>query len=299
MRLITRSDFDGLVCAVLLKQVEEIDEIVFAHPKDVQDGKITVTSNDIITNLPYVDGVGKWFDHHHSENSRIENKNFEGRLDMKPSSARVVAEYYGSDKFTQYEGMLEAVDRVDSANLTFDEIVNPQDWIILAYIMDSRTGMGYHKEYRISNYEMMMQLVDMMTDQSIGEIMKNQDVEERIQKYKDDQLKFHILMRDNSKMHGSCVVTDLRDVDEYPTGNRFLIYSIFPESNISIRVFNGRNKENVVFALGYSILNKSSKVDIGNLMLRYGGGGHVAAGTCQVEPGKADKVLSELIEACK
>lgn len=297
MRLITRSDFDGLVTAVMLKKVEQIDEITFAHPKDMQDGKIEVTSNDIVTNLPYVDGVGLWFDHHFSEIEKLEAKeNFKGRVEMAPSTARVIVNHYGEDKFSDIAGMIIACDKVDSANLTFDEILNPKEWILLSYVMDSRTGLGYHHDYRISNYELMMKMIDLMSEKTIDEIFNDEDVKQRIDRYNKQSVEFHVMLRENSKMHGDCVVTDLRNIESTASGNRFHIYTIFPDSNISIRVIDGKNKEFVVFALGHSILNRTSKVNVGEMLATYGGGGHVGAGTCQIPYDKADQVLSEIIE---
>ena len=216
---------------------------------------------------------------------------------MAPSTGDIVADYYGRDKFSKYADVIDACNRVDSANLTFDEILNPQGWVLLAFLMDSRTGMGYYRDYKISNYDLMMKMVDMIREKSMEDIFNDSDVKERIDRYKEDSIKFHVMMRDESKMHGDCVVTDLRNVETQATGNRFLIYSIFPDCNISIRAFYGRNKENVVFALGHSILNRTSKVNVGELMAKYGGGGHIGAGTCQIDLDKADQVLSEILKA--
>lgn len=297
MRLLTRSDFDGLVCAVLLKQVENIEEIKFCHPKDMQDGKVEVTSNDIITNLPYVEGAGMWFDHHISEMDRNEGIEFKGRVELAPSTARVLVSHYGADKFEKYTDMIEDCDRVDSATLDYDDIMNPKGWVLLSYLMDSRTGLGYYHDYRISNYELMLKLIDLMAEKSLDEISNDPDVRERLDRFEDHRIKFHVMMRDHSKVYGDCVVTDLRNVIVTATGNRFLVYSIFPEANISIRIIDGKNKENVVFALGHSILNRTSEVNIGELLSKYGGGGHMGAGTCQVPYDDADRVLHELLDA--
>lgn len=299
MRLITRSDLDGLACAVLLRQVVSIDEVKFAHPKDVQDGKIPVDKNDIITNLPYVEGVGLWFDHHYSESLKHKMENFSGRLEMAPSTARVVANYYGVEKFKKFDDLLIASDKVDSADLTKEEIEKPEGWILLAYIADSRSGLGYYHDFTISNYNLMMKLMDLLENKKIEEILEDKDVKERIKRFLSDQPKFEKLLKEKSWMDGPCVISDFRNNVEIHSGNRFLIYSLFPESNISVRIIDGKNKEFAVIALGHSILNRTSRVNIGRLMALYGGGGHIGAGTCQVAYKDVERVLKEIIDEIK
>jgi hypothetical protein len=181
MRLLTRSDFDGICCAVLLKELGLMEEMVYAHPKDLQDGKFDVGKDDILANVPYVPGCGLWFDHHSSENERLALEGrYEGRSKQAPSAARVIADYYGAERFDRFREMLEYVDRLDSGQLTEEEILKPQGWILLGFICDPRTGLGYHKNYRISNLEFMSDLVDHILTMSIDEILKLQDTQERI-----------------------------------------------------------------------------------------------------------------------
>ena len=296
-RLITRSDFDGLVCAVLLKHLEIIDDITFVHPKDMQDGKIEVSSNDISTNLPYVKGIHLSFDHHSSETIR------NGKMDnhiidpAAPSAARVVWDYYGGvEAFpSHWLEMMDACDRGDSAQFNMQQVLNPEGWDLLNFLMDARTGLGRFREFRISNYNLMMDLIDYCKNHTIEQIMQLPDVLERVVLYKEQTELFKQQLIRCSTTHGNLIVLDLRDEDVIHAGNRFVIYALFPETNISIHVMWGFQKQNTVFATGKSIFDRGSKTNIGDLMLKYGGGGHQAAGTCQVPHDQASKTLAELI----
>ena len=300
MRLLTRSDFDGICCAVLLKELGLMDEMIYAHPKDLQDGKIPVYKNDILANVPYVPGCGLWFDHHSSENERLQLEGkFEGCSKSALSAARVICDYYGAEKFGRFKEMLEYVDRVDSGQLNEYEILSPQGWVLLGFICDPRTGLGYHKGYRISNIAFMNDLVDHIRTKSIEEILTLPDAKERIQLYLANDLKAREFLTKHSVVKGSVLVTDTREAEEIPPSNRFLIYSLFPGTNISIRMIDGRGKEFVAISVGYSILNRTATVDVGALMLKYGGGGHKKVGTCQVPYDQAERVLNELIAACE
>ncbi|NJB66922.1 nanoRNase/pAp phosphatase (c-di-AMP/oligoRNAs hydrolase) [Desulfobaculum xiamenense] len=298
MRLLTRSDFDGLICAVLLNELGLIDEWKFAHPKDLQDGTIEVTSNDILANVPYVKGCGMWFDHHSSEGSRLGTDfQFEGMYKMAPSAARVIWDYYGGhEKFPEsFDDMLVAVDKVDSANLTQDEILKPSGWILLGFIMDPRTGLGRFRDYRISNYRLMEDLIEYCRAMPVDKILALPDVKERVDRYLEQEKLFRQMLEDNTSLHGKCAVIDLRNQDLIYAGNRFMIYALYPQVNISIHVLWGLNRQNVVFTVGKSIIDRSSKTDVGKLMLRYGGGGHAAVGTCQVPVEQAEDRLKDII----
>ena len=296
-RLITRSDMDGLVCAVLLKEMDLIDEIKFVHPKDMQDGKIEVTERDISTNLPYVPGVHLAFDHHLSETIRNE-KHDNHIIDPKaPSAARVVYDYYGGkERFPRVsDTMMTAVDKADAARFSRDDILDPNDWDLLSFLMDARTGLGRFREFRVSNYTLMMDLIDYCRDHRIDEILNLPDVRERVELYLDHSDKAKEQIRRCAAVHGNLVVLDLRNEETIWATNRFTIYALFPQCNISIHVMWGVQKQNTVFATGKSILDRSSKTNVGELMLQYGGGGHQAAGTCQVANDQADATLAELI----
>ena len=296
-RLITRSDFDGLVCAVLLRELGLIDEIKFVHPKDMQDGLITITENDIITNLPYIEGVYLAFDHHHSETVRSgRHENYINNPEA-PSTARVVYEHFGGpDTFRNISTeMMEAVDKGDSASFTKDEVLNPERWDLLNFIMDARTGLGRFKNFRISNYQLMMDLIEYCRELPIEEILDADDVEERVKLYFEHEALFKQQLQDSARVEGTVLVVDMRSQEVVYAGNRFIKYALFPETNVSIQVIWGFRKQNTVFTLGKSIFNKTCTVNIGDLMLKHGGGGHAAAGTCQVANERAEDVLVELI----
>lgn len=300
MRLLTRSDFDGICCAVLLKELGLMDEMVYAHPKDLQDGKIAVGKNDILANVPYVPGCGLWFDHHSSEHERLSLAGeFEGKSAMAPSAARVIFDYYGAEKLSRFDEMLHFVDKVDSARLSEAEILNPSGWILLGFICDPRTGLGYHKNYRISNLVFMNDLVDHIRTKSIAEILALPDTQERIALYLENDQKAKEFLHKHSTQEGPVLVTDARGVDDIPPSNRFLVYSLFPGTNISIRLIDGKGKDFVAISVGYSILNRTATIDVGSLMLKYGGGGHKAVGTCQVPYATAEAVIKEIVEVCK
>ncbi len=299
-RLITRSDFDGLACAVLLKHLNLIEEIKFVHPKDMQDQVIDVTDNDITTNLPYVPGVHLAFDHHLSETIRNEGRQENHIIDPDaPSAARVVWRHYGGhDAFPQeWDEMMEAVDRGDSAQFTKEQVLNPQGWDLLNFLMDARTGLGRFREFRISNYKLMMDLIDYCKNHGIDEITQLPDVVERIDLYHEQASLFRDQLERCGSVHENLVVLDLRDEEVIHAGNRFMIYAVYPQCNISIHVIWGREKQNTVFATGKSIFDRSSKTTVGELMLKYDGGGHQAAGTCQVDNDQAERVLGELMQA--
>ncbi len=300
MRLVTRSDFDGLGCAAILKEKGIIDDIKFVHPKDIQDGKIEITSDDILSNIPFVPGCGIWFDHHASEQERKAFGNFEGKSDPSaPSAARVVYEYYGGlEKFKNkhLDGLIHAVDKADAARFTKEEILNPGGWVLLSFIMDPRTGLGRYKDYRISNYALMMDMIDYCRNKTDTEILEIPDIKERTMRYFEQDKPFRKMLLDNSRMQGNVVILDLRDQENIYTGNRFLLYSLFPDANISMQIMWGFQSQNIIITCGYSIINNTATADVGALMLKHGGGGHRRVGTCQVPIDKADDIIKEISE---
>lgn len=298
-RLLTRSDFDGLVCAVLLKDLGLLGEITFVHPKDVQDGKIEVTNRDVLTNLPYVAGCKMCFDHHASEGIRNGGVARENHI-LDPhakSAARVVYDYFGgAAQFVDFpQDMLEAVDKADSAQFSRREVLDADGWELLSFLMDARTGLGRFREFRVSNYQLMMDLIDYCRDHTIEEILALPDVQERVELYREHEGKFVEQVRRCTTVHGNLAVLDLRDQETIFAGNRFLIYALFPECNISMHVLWGREKLNTVFTIGKSIFDRSNTTHVGELCLEYGGGGHPAAGTCQVPNADAARIQDELI----
>jgi nanoRNase/pAp phosphatase (c-di-AMP/oligoRNAs hydrolase) len=297
-RLVTRSDFDGLVTAVLFKELDMVDEIKFVHPKDMQDGKVEITGRDITTNLPYVPGVFLAFDHHASESTRVGVKSDYVNAPDSPSASRVVFEYYkGEGKFDRISpAMMAAVDKADSAQFKLDDIENPGKWELLSFLTDARTGLGRFREFRISNYQLMMELIEHCRTKNIDEILALPDVAERAALYREQDAKAREQIKRVATVHKNLVVLDFRKDDVQFATNRFMVYALFPKCNISIHVMWGLKQQNTVFATGKSIFDRSSKTDIGALMLSYGGGGHTAAGTCQLANEKAEETLQALIK---
>ena len=300
-RLVTRSDFDGLVCAMLLKEINLIDEIKFVHPKDVQDGKIDITENDITTNLPFDPRVGLAFDHHESELSRVKAEDIKDRFIIEgdaKSAARVVYNYYGGAKtFTRvHDEIMTAVDKGDSADFTVDEILDPTGWVLLNFLMEARTGLGRFHDFRISNYDLMMELIDYCLEHTIDQILELPDVKERVDLYFEQQELFKAQLEKVAKVHDKVVVVDLRNEDPIYSGNRFMIYAMHPEVEMSVHVAWGFKKQNTAVMIGKSIVNKNSKVNIGDICLSYGGGGHANAGTCQLDNDVVDKELPTIIQ---
>ncbi len=301
MRLVTRSDFDGLACGVLLKHIGVIDSFKFVHPKDMQDGVVEITENDVLANVPYVEGCGMWFDHHASELERLGNKDVPGAVKMYPSCARVIWEYYGgNEKFgPQLDELMAAVDKVDSGSLSREDVLDPSGWVLLGFIMDPRTGLGRYRDYRISNYQLMEELIDYCATKNVDEILALPDVAERTKRYFEQENEFQAMLKKCSTQHGNVVLIDLRDQEEILSGNRFTVYSMFPDCNVSAQVIWGLKKQNVVVTVGHSILNRSCRSDVGKLMLKHGGGGHQRVGTCQIPTENAEAIIKEIVDALR
>ena len=301
MRLITRSDFDGLACGALLEYLGIIDEWHFVHPKDIQDGLIEATKDDILANVPYVPGCGLWFDHHSSEDERLGTDiKFEGASRKAPSCARVIYDYYGGEeKLKVFAEMIKHVDKMDSADLTVDEIMNPSGWVLLGFITDPRTGLGRIHNFTVSNLDLMKKLAKSTFSKPIEEILALSDVKERIDIYFEQHGLFIEMVKKHAKTEGKAIHIDLRGIETIHAGNRFLLYTVFPEQNISVWVVDGKRNVNTVITVGYSIINKTATIDVGSLMLKYGGGGHRTVGTCQVAYEDTDRVIAEIIAAVK
>lgn len=298
MRLVTRSDFDGLACGALLLEAGVIDHWIFAHPKDLQDGLVEINENDCLANVPYVEGCGLWFDHHSSEHERLQLEGkYKGESRITPSCARIIYEYYGGkEKFPNFDDMMEAVDKVDSGNLTIDEVMNPEGWILVGFLMDPRTGLGRWRQFTVSNYQLMEKLMVACKDKTTEEIINMPDVQERIDVYMEQTAKFKEMVAAHTRTEGNVIISDLRGVDPIYTGNRFMIYSMYPDQNISAWIVSGRGGQGCSAAVGYSILNKTCKVNVGSLMLKYNGGGHEKVGTCQFSNENMDTELPKMLD---
>jgi oligoribonuclease NrnB/cAMP/cGMP phosphodiesterase (DHH superfamily) len=302
VRLLTRSDFDGSVCAALLLELGLVDGILYIHPKDLQDNKIEVTGDDILANVPFVEGCGLWFDHHSSEHERVQLEgNFRGASEPAPSAAQVIYEYYKNDetyagKLKKFEYLIKIVGVADSAQFSKDDILTPTGWILLAFIADPRTGLGYKRSFRISNFELMKKLPEYLRSKTLEEILALPDFQERVQVYHEETSKYKALLARSTRIEGDAILIDFRGIAENPVGNRFMEYVLYPEQNISVRIVDGRNKQFAMISVGHSILDRTSRVDVGSLVLKYGGGGHKQVGTCQVEYDDVDRIVGEMLQ---
>jgi nanoRNase/pAp phosphatase (c-di-AMP/oligoRNAs hydrolase) len=295
-RLITRADFDGVVCGGLLIEKNMIGDVAFAEPKEMQDGHVAVTSNDITANLPYAEDVHLCFDHHYSETIRVGEKNNLIIDPNSPSAARVIYDYYGGE--LEFPGisaeLMAAVDKADSADFSEMDILAPKGWMMLNFILDPRTGLGRFGHFSISNEQLMKDMMVYCRHHPVGEILKIPDVEERLHLYMEHEEYFEMQIRKCSKLYAGLVIVDLRDEEIIYAGNRFTVYAILPDCNVSIQITHSANGGQTIFAIGKSIINRTSKINIGGLMLEYGGGGHAAAGTCRIDNDRAADVLEEL-----
>ncbi len=295
MRLVTRGDLDGLTCAVLITSCETIDEILLVHPQDVTNRRVAITDDDIMANLPYDEACGKWFDHHLlTESNQRPPETFDGRYGLAPSAARMVYEYYlvAHPGIQRYERLLAETDRLDAAQLNLDDVVDPRDYILLGYTLDPRTGLGAYQDY-------FLKLVEWLKARPLAEIMATQEVQERVKRIREQDALFREVTVASSRLDGNVVVTDFRNVSPIPVGNRFIVYTLFPQANISLRVHWGPSREHVAAAVGHSIFNRTSGTNVGELMSRFGGGGHRGAGTCLLRAATADAQIAELIDIMK
>jgi len=291
MRLVTRGDLDGLTCAVLITSCEEIDEIVLVHPQDITDKRLHITDDDIIANLPYQSGVGKWFDHHLlTQSNERPPQGFDGRYGLAPSAARVVYEYYLGRKpeLQRYERLLAETDRLDSAQLTLDDVLEPKGYILLGYTLDPRTGLGDYQIY-------FRKLVGWLKSAGIDEVMKQPEVTQRVERIRAQDSAFRERTKACSRQDGNVVFTDFRGESPLPVGNRFLVYTLFPEANVSLRVHWGPAHKSVIAAVGHSIFNRTCQTSVGELMSKFGGGGHRGAGTCVLPIEKAADAIDEIL----
>jgi len=301
MRLVTRSDFDGSVCTAILEDLGLVDDILYVHPKDMQDNKIEVNQNDILANVPFVEGCGLWFDHHSSERARLKlGGKFKGASKKSPSAAQVVYDYYRqfkayAAKLKKFEALIEIAGKADSAKFTKKDILRPKGWSMLAFIADPRTGLGYKHSFTVSNFELMKKLPRLLRTKSIEDILNLPDFQERVKLYHEENAKYEKLIKKTAVIKGNAIVIDLRGCEAIPAGNRFLEYVLFPEQNISLRIVDGKKKEFAMISVGRSIINQTSRIDVGALALNYGGGGHKRVGTCQVSYEDVDQVINEML----
>jgi len=294
MRLVTRGDMDGLTSAVIISLMEPIDEILLVHPQDITDKKVPIRGDDILANVPYDSRTGMWFDHHLlTDSNEKPPPNFKGRYRIAPSAARLVYEYYleknpKDPRLLRLETLVDETDRLDAAQLTRDDVEHPRDYILLGYTIDGRTGLGPFESY-------FKRLVEWLKTMSIEEVLQQPEVKERVERIRHEQEEFKRILQRNSFRLNNVVVTDLREIERLPAGNRFLIYTLFPDTNVSLRVHWGPAHHSVIAAVGHSIFNRTCKTSVGDLMSRYGGGGHQGAGTCVLPLEKAADAIDEIL----
>ncbi len=268
----------------------------------MQDNKIAVNENDILANVPFVNGCGLWFDHHSSERERLQlDDKFKGASKSAPSAAQVVYDYYKqdkvyADKLRKFKELIQIAGKADSAKFTKEDILRPKGWIMLAFIADPRTGLGYKRSFTISNFELMKKLPQLLRTKKVAEILSLSDFQERVKLYHEENKKYEQLITQSARTEGDAIVIDLRNCEAIPVGNRFLEYVLYPEQNISIRIVDGKNKEFAMISVGHSIINPTSSIDVGVLTLNYGGGGHKRVGTCQVAYEDVDRVVGEMLD---
>ncbi len=289
MRLITRGDLDGLACAVIITSHEKISEILLVHPQDITDRQIEVTGEDIIANLPYHPDCGLWFDHHlmTSSNRRPQGE-YRGRYGQAPSAALLVWEHYGKD--ARFDALVEETNRLDSAQLTEADVLRPERFILLGYTIDSRTGLGAFEVY-------FRQCVEWVKSLPIEEVLRKPMVAERVQRLREEDRNFRRTLADSSRLEGNVVFTDFRSEVVLPIGNRFLVYTLYPQANVSLRVHWGPGREFVVVAVAHSIFDRSCNTAVGELLARYGGGGHRGAGSAPIPTAEAEEKIAEILAA--
>lgn len=293
MRLVTRGDLDGLTATVLLLTMENIDSVELVHPQDITDKKFEITENDIMANLPYHPNCAMWFDHHQlTDSNERPPENFKGRHAIAPSVARVIFDYYSSDKLTQYDHLVRETDRFDSAQLSLEDITDPNGVILLGFTMDGRTGIGKFRDY-------FQNLAGLLQTMSIDEVLEQPEVAERVELIKKNNAHFLSMLKEHSRLDGNVVITDFRPVDEIPVGNRFLVYTLFPEANVSLRLQWGPGKSFIAATLGHSIFNRTSKANCGEICSKFGGGGHKGAAAVPLGPDDIDQKVSDIVQLLK
>ena len=313
MRLVTRADFDGLVCGALVTKFEPINDFLFVEPKFMQDGQVEIRRGDIITNLPYHPNCTLWFDHHITNTT----PNFpqpivlgQGGFRLAPSAARVVCEYYteagnrrqpiGASKIQPQEilsflnaermqYLLHEADRIDAGKLEKEDVLNPQGYVLISMTTDGRNA---------GDEPYWLKIIDLLRDTTLGETLEEPDVKRRCQQIRDEQEKLRKLLLERADLRGNVIYVDLRGAKEIPDGNRFLIFTLFPQGNIQVKVTHDTQRENTTaISVGYNIFNPTSKVNVGELLKNYGGGGHKVVGSSRVPNEKAEQAIKEILAA--
>jgi hypothetical protein len=310
--LVTRADFDGLVCGALITKFEKIDSYLFVEPKFMQDRLVEVHSGDIIANLPYHPNCTLWFDHHITNTMPEFDRPIvpgKGGFRLAPSAARVVYEYYtelaanrdpavGAQQAAEIERflttdrmkyLLQEADKIDAGQLTREDVMNPQGYVLISMTTDGRYAEDEPYWRRI---------IDLLRDQNLEETLQDPEVASRCQRVLDYQEKLRAILLKNTTLKGNVIYVDLRPVHDMPDGNRFLLFTLFPQGNIAVKVSYDTQRENTTaISVGYNIFNKTSSVNVGELLQRYGGGGHRVVGSCRVPNDQAEQAIKEILAA--
>lgn len=287
MRLITRADWDGLVCAALLKLVEDIDEVVFIEPGPFQSGELTVTSRDLIANLPFRSGCGMWFDHHATNKT---NSPFQGAWRIAPSAARVIFEYYDRPELRSFAELVDVTDIIDSAALTEQMVLNPQGYVLASMTVEGK---------RLDNEPYWQRLIDLIGRNEVRALIADSEVEDRCRELLYINEEYGQVIQLYSEQVGNVLVTDFRQVWHGEPGNRFLAFSLYPDCDVWVKAMDHPNDPTRThIAVGHSIFRRTSPVHIGDLMARFGGGGHRGAGSCRPLIEDADTAIEEIVKAC-
>ncbi len=288
MRIVTRPDFDGVVCAVLLYEAESVtNPVKWVEPADIQKKRTTIRKGDILANLPFDNRCSLWFDHHYT--NRI-NHSYKGVMKIAPSAAGVIFEYY-QDKFKQdYGELVRAADKIDSADFSQEEVRYPEKH---PYIMLSMTIAGMEK----NDAPYWDTLVTMLRKLPIKAITDRPEIRKRCASVIERNEKYKTYLKKYTQVIGQAAISDFRSFEKAPHGNRFLVYSLFPETVVSARIFYAdESKQQVVVSVGHSIFNRNCNVNVGQMLTAFEGGGHHAAAACSFHVSKADQYIPEIMD---
>jgi len=288
MRIVTRPDFDGVICAVLLYEAEDIVEPVqWVEPSDMQKGLVDVHPGDIIANLPYNEKCTLWFDHHYT--NKIDSP-FKGAFKDTPSAARIIYEYFDGKWSRNYSSLVDAADKIDAADLSLDEVLHPEkyEYVLLALTVSNQDDPDEAYWNR---------LVALLRQNDIQAVVNDPVVKERCRASVEENRKYETFLKGYTRMKGPVAVTDFRSFEKAPSGNRFLVYSLFPEAVVHARIrFDAKDNQRVVVNVGHSIFNRRCNVNVGLLLSQFEGGGHPGAGSCRFHVSKTDEYLPRIID---
>ncbi len=296
MRIVTRGDFDSLISSVLLSLAYDIDDVKITNPAEIQECKFAITSDDIIANLPYHSDCGVWFDHHINEDSVAHKIDFKGCFKIAPSCSRVIFDYLEDVQETRrFEKVVKIADLIDSATLTVESIKNPHGW----YILD-RTLNAFDPKGRLGDFrEYFIKLLQWIKTSPLSSILISDEVQARIEHVRSEHKLFINALQECSTVDKNVIITDSRSLRYFPNGNRFQIYTLFPNQNVSASIFNRRGTDTSVIFCGHNIFNRGCKTDINELMHKYNGSGRMTAGSCVVPSAEADNILKEIVDTLK